>query len=307
MNPVKFHFFKTLFLPFLGIFLCPPAWGTTLFPRPQGPINDYVGVLDATQKAQILSKVQEVKDKTGAEIFVAVVPSLKGMTVEQYTNRLFAQWGPGQKGKDDGLLVVVCPPEHKVRIEVGYGLEPIVTDAQAGDIIRQNFLPVFKKGQYGVGLLAGVGELAKKVEAGHQADVARPEIMDDFLNASFQTITTFGLCLFAFIGALFFGIGLGNKVLIPMLFGAVFAGAPLWMAFAIPIFNTALMYVLCTESAAFVLGFLVGRSSKGKGGWGKGGSMGGWKWGNWGGSSSGGGSSWGGGGSSGGGGASGSW
>ena len=306
---MKLRFLKKLFPPLFVIFLCLPAWGTNLFPKAHGPINDYVGVLDAAQKAQILLKVQEVKDRTGSEIFVAVVPSLQGMTVEQYANRLFAQWGPGQKGKDDGLLVVVCPSEHKVRIEVGYGLEPVVTDGQAGDIIRQSFLPAFKKGQYGVGLLAGVGELAKKVEAGPQADVTRPEIIDDFLNASFQTMVTVGLCLFAFLGSLFFGIGLGNKVLFPMLIGAFFAGVPLWMAFAIPFFSIAGMYVLCTESAGFVMGFLVGRSSKGKGGSGKNGSMGGWSWGNWNsGSSSGfGGGSWGGGGSSGGGGASGSW
>lgn len=305
---MKRHLFFQAFL-LTALFLSAPVLGTIPFPRPQGPINDYVGVLDTAQKAQILSRVQEVKDKTGAEIFVAVVSSLQGMTVEQYANRLFAKWGPGQKGKDDGLLVVVCPREKKVRIEVGYGLEPVITDGQAGDVIRQSFLPAFKKGQYGAGILAGVEELAKKVEAGPGADVARPEIVDDFLNTSFQTLATIGLCLFAFLGSLFLGIGLGNKVLVPMILGALFAGVPVWMSLAIPFFSIASIYVLCTESAGFVLGFLIGRSSKGKGRPGKGGSIGGWTWGNWNsGSSSGfGGGSWGGGGSSGGGGASGSW
>ena len=297
------------FGPALALALLFPSTsaGASSFPKPDGPINDFAGVLDAPSKAALLSQVQEIKDKTGDEIFVAIVPSLQGMTVEEYSNRLFTQWGPGQKGKDNGLLVVVCPAEHKARIEVGYGLEGVITDGRAGDVIRGNFLPAFKKNQYGPGLLAGVGELSKMLENPSSA-AGSPEVMDDFLNTSFQTITTLCLCLFAFFGSLFFGIGLGNKVLFPTVFGAVFAGIPLWMSLAIPVFVAAGIYVLCTESAGFVLGFWVGKGSK-KGRPGKGGSVGGWTWGSGGGGSSSGssGGSWGGGGSSGGGGASGSW
>jgi uncharacterized protein len=174
----------------------------------------------------------------------------------------------------------------------------------AGQVIREDFLPSFKKGNYGAGILTGVDRIAGLVE--NPGAKGTGEETDDFLAPSFQIMITIGFCLFILLGSLFFGIGLGNKAVLPMIFGGLFAGVPLWLSFAVPEFNMAEPYALPFALAGAVWGFLLGRSAKDKGG--SSGPGGGWTWGNWSsGSSGGGGGSWGGGGSSGGGGASGSW
>src|SRR5262245_36363925 len=97
-------------------------------PKPTGPINDFAQVLDEATERELAALVKSVEDETTAEIAVATVTSLEGMSVEEYATRLFAEWGIGQKGKDNGVLVLVAPSERKTRIEVGYGLEPILPD-----------------------------------------------------------------------------------------------------------------------------------------------------------------------------------
>src|SRR5262245_1437309 len=138
------------------------ALGTPLaaqFPKADGFINDFAGVLDADARADLQSIVRDTEQKTTAEIAVATVQSLGDMTVEEYANRLFREWGIGKKGKDNGILVLVAPTERKMRIEVGYGLEPILPDGLAGDIIRTDFLPHFRNGDFQAGIRAGVNHV----------------------------------------------------------------------------------------------------------------------------------------------------
>ncbi len=104
---------------------------------------------------------------------MATVPSLNGMSVEEYANKLFAEWGIGQKGKDNGVLVLVAPSERKIRIEVGYGLEPILPDGLAGSIIRDQFIPAFRKSDYQSGVLDGVRRVAAIVRRGQVVDRER--------------------------------------------------------------------------------------------------------------------------------------
>ena len=92
--------------------------------------------------------LRDVEQQTTAEIAVVTVPSLDGMTVEEYASRLFKAWGIGKKGRDNGVLVLVAPTEHKMRIEVGYGLEAVLPDGLAGQIVRTECLPRFKEGDY---------------------------------------------------------------------------------------------------------------------------------------------------------------
>src|SRR5665811_1745861 len=96
------------------------------FPAPQGRVSDFAGVLKPGVLVHLLQTIQQVESKTSAEIAVVTVPSLDGLTVEDYAVQLFKKWGIGKKNKDNGLLVLVCPSEHKARIEVGYGLEPTI-------------------------------------------------------------------------------------------------------------------------------------------------------------------------------------
>ena len=117
-------------------------------PRPQGYVNDFAGVIDGKTRAELTRLVREVETRTSAEIAVVTVKSLDGMTVEEYAVKLFADWGIGKKARNNGVLVLVAPTERRIRIEVGYGLEPILPDARTGRIIREACLPLFRKNQY---------------------------------------------------------------------------------------------------------------------------------------------------------------
>ena len=116
--------------------------------NPQGWVSDFAGILSEDTKSQISGLIDDVKRSTGAEIAVVTVSSLDGMTVEEYAVRLFEKWGIGAAEEDNGVLFLIAPNERKTRIEVGYGLEPVITDGRAGEIIRETILPFFRAGDY---------------------------------------------------------------------------------------------------------------------------------------------------------------
>src|SRR6185295_16176706 len=113
-------------------------------------------VLDPASKQSLEQQLSEFEHSTSNEIAVVTVPSLEGDTIEDYAVRLFKEWGIGKKGKDNGILILVAPNERKVRMEVGYGLEPQLTDGMAGQIIRENMTPYFRQAQYGQGIIAAI-------------------------------------------------------------------------------------------------------------------------------------------------------
>ena len=137
------------------------------YPPPQGRVNDFANVLDDTTRAALQGIIQDAEQKTTAEIAVATVTSLDGMTVEQFAEGLFREWGIGKKGADNGVLVLVCPSERQMRIEVGYGLEGVLPDGLAGEVIRTHFTPAFREDDYPRGVLQGVGRIAEIVRANH--------------------------------------------------------------------------------------------------------------------------------------------
>lgn len=300
------------FLQPLALFLLLTAPCAFALPQPQGPINDLAHVLSEADKTKLRSILGEVESKTTVEIFVATVLSLEGMTVEDYANKLFNQWGVGKKGKNNGLLVVVCPPERKVRIEVGYGLEGTIPDGVTGDVIRRAFIPRFKQNDYGGGIVAGVEQLARLAEGEElPAGPTAGERASAVMGFGGQLALAAFFSLFIFLGATAVGYALGSKTGFFIVWGGMFAGVPYTMALAA--FGTAPWITLLLLFEGFVClvwGFRLGKKHPkfGRGtstthsGWTFGGSGGG-------GSSSGGFSSGGGGGggSSGGGGASGSW
>lgn len=125
------------------------------FPAPIGYVNDFAGVLDRDDGARLNQILSSFEQKTGDEIAVATVKSLDGNTIEDYSVKLYQQWGIGKKGKDNGLLILVAPVEKEVRIEVGYGLEGIINDAMAGRIIREKMIPAFREENYSAGISSG--------------------------------------------------------------------------------------------------------------------------------------------------------
>ena len=142
------------------------------YPKPTGNVNDYVGVLSSGDKANLDALIDAVLRQTGTTFAVAIVPDHGDESLEMYAANLYEKWGIGQKGQDKGLLIVVSMKERDLRAEVGYGLEPIITDARAGDCLDK-MTPYFSRGEYGKGLYAGLLAAAQYVakDAGVALDI----------------------------------------------------------------------------------------------------------------------------------------
>ena len=119
------------------------------FPNLTSQIVDEANVLSSLQKTQIRQNLSGLT----SQVVVASVRSMNGMEIEEYANRLFNHWGIGDKEKNDGILILIAPHQRQLRIEVGYGMEHILTDALASQIVNQNMLPYAKQGNYGQALV----------------------------------------------------------------------------------------------------------------------------------------------------------
>ncbi|HPI77083.1 MAG TPA: TPM domain-containing protein [bacterium] len=128
--------------------------------RPSGYVNDFAGVMDPAARSRLENMLAALDERTSAQIAVAVVDTIGDSYIEEYAVKMFERWGVGQKGKDNGVLLVVAMSERKIRIEVGYGLEGAVTDAESKFIIDEIIAPPFKQGDYSGGISAGVEALA---------------------------------------------------------------------------------------------------------------------------------------------------
>ncbi|GHE80892.1 hypothetical protein GCM10019059_43730 [Camelimonas fluminis] len=129
--------------------------GKAQFPRLTGRVVDAAHILDAATRERISARLAAYEAKTSDQVVVATVPSLDGLPIEDYANRLFRQWGLGTREKNNGALLLVAPRERKVRIEVGYGVEGGLTDAIASVIINSAIIPKFRQGDFSGGVEAG--------------------------------------------------------------------------------------------------------------------------------------------------------
>ena len=154
----------TCLVPLLVAALLATGTGTfakeTRFPDPPGYVSDFANVVAPALEQQIAEICRELDEKTGAQIGVASFPDMGGDEIDGFTNRLFEQWMPGQKGVNNGILIVNAIAERQIRIEIGYGLEPILPDAVAGRVRRDVMTPLLAEGKYGEAYLAGVAALA---------------------------------------------------------------------------------------------------------------------------------------------------
>src|ERR1700730_9371726 len=126
------------------------------FPALSGRVVDQAGVMSAESKSNIEAKSKALEDKSGIQLVVATVKSLQGSDIETYANQLFRFWKLGEAKKNNGVLLLVAPAEHKVRIEVGYGLEGTLTDALSSVIITSAITPRFKANDFSAGIERGV-------------------------------------------------------------------------------------------------------------------------------------------------------
>jgi uncharacterized protein len=147
---------------------------TLNFPQQTGRVTDDAGILDSSTRAALVQTLAALEAKNTSQLFVATVKSLQGDSIEDYANRLFRQWGIGQKGKNNGVLLLVAPNERKVRIEVGYGLEGTLTDAQTKVIIENAIIPRFRAGDFPGGIIRGVDNLVALMSNEAGAPPARP-------------------------------------------------------------------------------------------------------------------------------------
>lgn len=142
------------------IALAPLAYAAPFIPAPpSGYVLDLANLLSPEAEAILESQLTTLEEETSTEIAVVTVPTLQDYSIEEYTIRLARDWGVGQEEFDNGLILLVAPNERKVRIEVGYGLEGVVTDAQSNAVINEVLIPFFKDGLYEDGILQGVGYL----------------------------------------------------------------------------------------------------------------------------------------------------
>ena len=130
--------------------------------QPAGYITDLAGILNTDTKAQLERMCTELEQKTGAQMAIITVKSLDGQEIQPYANDLFKHLGIGQKKQDNGVMLLVAPNDRKYWTEVGYGLEPAITDARAGDAGRL-MVPYFRKGDYSSGVSAAAWQLAKYI------------------------------------------------------------------------------------------------------------------------------------------------
>ncbi|RLC50968.1 MAG: methanol dehydrogenase [Candidatus Cloacimonadota bacterium] len=125
-------------------------------PKLQGRINDYANILNSKQKAELEAFLHSQEMKTSSQIAVLIIPSLRGENLEDYSMKVVEKWKLGQKEFDNGVLLLIALSEKKIRIEVGYGLEHILTDMKCGYIIRNIIVPEFKKGNFYRGIFDGL-------------------------------------------------------------------------------------------------------------------------------------------------------
>jgi uncharacterized protein len=260
-----------------------------------GRVVDLAHVLPPNTVESLTARLKAHEETTSNQVTVLVLPSLEGEPLESYSHRVATTWKLGQKGTDNGVLLLVAMKERKIRIEVGYGLEGALTDARSAQIIRGEIVPRFRAGDAPGGVAAGVDAILKTIEGTYQAsDKSAPGLDSDAM----------GQVVVAVIVGLVIGLGLMsvNRYLGPV------AGTGLSVLLA-----PWLVPALITGGVTLLLLTLI--SATGAGGRGRGRHGGDdWVWyssrsGGWGGGSfgSGGGGFSGGGGDFGGGGASGNW
>ncbi|MFA5812883.1 MAG: TPM domain-containing protein, partial [bacterium] len=142
-----------------------PIKAAAAFPAPTGFVNDFAGVISPATRQHLEGMLSSFERASGNEIAVATIPSLDGGSVEDVAVGLYKAWGIGKKSKDNGVLFLIVPNEHKMRIEVGYGLEGSINDALAGRIMDEAVIPRFKSGDMDAGIAAGVLAIVKTISS----------------------------------------------------------------------------------------------------------------------------------------------
>jgi uncharacterized protein len=290
-----------------GVAVAQPAWESTsegLAPIPPltARVTDVTQTLTASEKAALEAKLADWEQRTGNQLVVLMVPTTRGEPIEGYSLRVAEAWKIGRKGQDNGALFVVAKDDRKMRIEVGYGLEGVLTDVTSRRIIAEDVAPLFRQNRFGAGVEAGVDRIIAVVGTGQPLPAQRAAPSRRAQGFDFQTLLILlfvGVPVLGGILSRVFGRMLGSTV------GAGVVGAGAWIVAGSIAIGIGAGIIALIIMLMFSAGGGIGRRGGTwipTGGWGGGGLGGG------GGFSGGGGGGFsGGGGSFGGGGASGGW
>src|SRR5580704_17057106 len=198
------------FLTALFAFFCfiAPATAAPSFPALTGRVVDNANILSGATKSDLDSKLAALEAKTSRQLVVVTIPSLQGYEISDYGYQLGRAWGIGQAKLNNGVLLIVAPTEHKVRIEVGYGLEPILTDALSEVIIQNAMLPNFRKGEYNTGVEQGADALIQQLSLETSAAEAKAAAAEQQAQqgGGGQSGSVSGLLIFLFIAFALFRI-----------------------------------------------------------------------------------------------------
>lgn len=140
-------------------------------PELRQQVTDITGTLSTSEQQSLTQQLQDITQKTRAQVAVLIVPSTGDDSIEQYATRVFDNWRLGDAKRNDGILIIVAWSDRTVRIQVGYGLEEKVTDALAGNIIRSNMIPAFKQQKLAKGLELAIIALNNRLTSQHQYSV----------------------------------------------------------------------------------------------------------------------------------------
>jgi uncharacterized protein len=152
-----------------------PAWGLdTKALKPTGYVNDFSSTLDASSKQTLETYCANLERVTGVQMAIVLVPTLDGEPIEDVSNRLYREWGIGKRGKDEGILIMLAVKDRKSRAEIGYGVEPIISDGAAGGILRQ-IRPILQQGNYGGALLAAAEQMGSMIAQSKGVALDTPE------------------------------------------------------------------------------------------------------------------------------------
>ncbi len=173
-----------------------PVRAAANLPALTGRVVDQAQVLSAGERADLEGKLADLESKSGIQLVVATVSSLGGEEIEPYANALFRAWKLGEAKKNNGVLLLVAPREHRVRIEVGYGLEGTLTDATSSLIIANAIAPRFKAGDFDGGVARGVDDIITVLTTDSADWQKKPELRAEGDASFLDAISPFLILLF---------------------------------------------------------------------------------------------------------------
>lgn len=168
----KFFLFTICLFAFQLIYASGAFCQTESFPGYTGYVNDYANIISYDTEYKLTALISELEKKTTAQIAVLTIETAYPLDIETYAVKLFEKWGIGQKGKDNGVLLLVALKDRAMRIEVGYGLEGAIPDALAKIIIEDYITPSFKKGDFNEGITKGIIGITKLISKEYEVELS---------------------------------------------------------------------------------------------------------------------------------------